>query len=327
MKNVLGIIAITATLIGCGGIADAQQPAKVWRIGVLVSSSPSLNVSRDAALRDGLRKFGYVESQNIIMEFRYAEGKLDRLAELAAELVRLKVDVIVVGGTRVALAAKQATSTIPIVLAGAGDPVPTGLVASYMRPGGNVTGVSRLSPDFIGNRVGLVKEAVPTAARLAVLSTPENPGHGPSLKEAELGASAWGMRVQSVAVRTPSALGSAFRDASKGRADALFVLPDALFHSHLSRLVELAAEHRLPTMYDRADFVEAGGLMSYAVNVNDLARRAAWYIDQIFQGAKPAELPMTEPTKYELVINLKAAKQIGLTIPPNMLARADRVIK
>lgn len=307
--------------------APAQQSVKVWRIGVLVSSSPSLSASRDEGLRQGLREFGYVEGQNIIMEYRYAEGKLDRLPDLAAELVRLKVDVIVVGGTRVALAAKQATSTIPIVLAGAGDPVPAGLVGSYMRPGGNVTGVSRLSPDFIGKRVGLVKEAIPKATRMAALSNADNPGHGPGLKEIELGALAWGMTLQSLVVRSPSDFESAFGAAAKGRADALFVMPDALFHSYLSRIVELAAKNRLPAMYDRADFVEAGGLMSYAVNLADLSRRAAWYVDQILKGAKPASLPMVEPTKYELVINLKVAKQLGLTIPPNVLARADKVIK
>ena len=327
MNKKIIVALIVAIALASVHPAEAQQPKKVWRIGVLVSSSPSLTASRDEGLRRGLRELGYTEGQNIIMEYRYAEGNLDRLPDLAAELVRLNVDVIVVGGTRVAAAAKQATSTIPIVIGGAGDPVRAGLVGSYIRPGENVTGVSRLSPDFTGRRLELLKEAIPKAIRVAALLNPDNPGHGPSLKEIELGAWALGMTPQSVAVRSPNDFESAFGAAIKGRADALFVMPDALFHSYLSRIVELAAKNRLPAMYDRDDFVEAGGLMSYAVNLADLSRRAAWYVDQILKGAKPADLPMVEPTKYQLVINLKTAKQIGLTIPPEMLMRADKVIK
>lgn len=327
MSKKIRIWLLATVFLATVPVVEAQQPAKVWKIGVLVSTSPSLNASRDEALRRGLREFGYVEGQNIIMEYRYAEGKLDRLPDLAAELVRLKVDVIVVGGTRVAVAAKQATGTIPIVIGGAGDPVRAGLIQSFMHPGGNVTGVSRLSPDFIGNRLGLLKEAIPKAIRVAALSNPDNPAHGPSLKEIDLGARALAMTLQSLAVRSPKDFESAFGAAAKGRADALFVMPDALFHSYLSRIVELAAKNRLPAMYDRADFVEAGGLMSYAVNVADLSRRAAWYVDQILKGSKPADLPMVEPTKYEFVINLKTAEALGVTIPPNVLARADKVIK
>ncbi len=325
-KKVVASVAATLILASVN-FGEAQQPAKVWRIGVLASGSPSLTASRDDGLRRGLRELGYVEGQNIIMEYRYAEGKLDRLPSLAAELVGLKVDVIVAGGTRVAVAAKQATSTIPIVIGGAGDPVRAGLVRSFTYPGGNVTGVSRISPDFTGKRLELLKEAVPKAARVAALSNPDNPGHGPSLKEIELGAWALGMTPQTLAVRSPNDFESAFGAAAKGRAEVLFVMPDALFHSYQSRIVELAAKNRLPASYDRADFVEAGGLMSYAVNLADLSRRAAWYVDQILKGSKPADLPMVEPTKSELVINLKTANTLGLTIPPNVLARADKVIK
>src|SRR5437867_936790 len=327
MKNILRFVAVALTLLVWGVMAEAQQPGKVWKIGVLVSTSQSLNASRDEALRQGLRELGYVEGKNISMEYRYAEGKLDRLPQLAAELVRQKVDVIVVSGTRVAVAAKEATSTIPIVIAGAGDPVRAGLISSFTRPGSNVTGVSRLSPDFIGKRVEVLKEVAPKTTRVAALSNPSNPSHGPGLKDLELGVRARGMMLQSAAARSPNELESAFGAAVKAGADALLVMPDAMFHSSLARVVELAAKHRLPAMYDRADFVEAGGLVSYAVNIADLSRRAAWYVDQILQGSKPADLPMVEPTRSELVINVKTAQALGLTIPPSVLARADKVIK
>jgi putative ABC transport system substrate-binding protein len=286
-----------------------------------------LNAFRDEAVRQGLRELGYVEGRNIIMEYRYAEGKLDRLPDLAADLVRSKVDLIIVGGTRVALAAKQATSTIPIVVAGAGDPLSVGLVESFKQPGGNVTGVSRVSPDFLGKRLGVLKEAFPKTHRVAALSNPDNPGHAPSLKQLEPGARLLGMTLQTVTARSPTDFVSAFEAATKLRANALFVMPDALFHSYLPRIVDLSAKNRLPAMYDRADFVEAGGLMSYAVDLGDLSRRAAWYVDQILRGAKPADLPMVEPATYELVINLRAAAQIGVTIPPDLLVRAHKVIR
>jgi putative ABC transport system substrate-binding protein len=261
------------------------------------------------------------------MEYRYAEGKLDRLSDLAADLVRLKPDVILVGGTRVAVAAKQATSTIPIVVAGAGDLVAAGLVDNLNRPGGNVTGVSRLSADIIGTRVELLKEIVPKVTRLATLLNPENPGYASSLREIELDALAQGVKLQLLAARSPDDLERAFRAAAKESANSLLVMVDAMFSNYRSRIVELAAKHRLPAIYDRVDFVEAGGLISYGMNLADLSRRAIWYVDQILKGAKPANLPLTEPAKFELVINLKTAKQIGLTIPPNVLARADKVIR
>jgi putative ABC transport system substrate-binding protein len=321
------VVSTLLFLVQAGAAGQAQEPAKVWRIGVLVSSSPSLNASRDQALRQGLRQFGYIEGTNLILEYRYAEGKLDRLPDLAGELVRVNPDVIIAGGTRVALAAKQATGTIPIVIAGVGDPLRTGLVRSFKQPGGNVTGVSRISPDFLGKRLGVLKEAFPKTVRVAALFNPDNPGHGPGLKEMELGARTRGMTLHPVAARAAWDFENSFEAAAKARAEALFVMPDALFHSYLTRIVNLAAQNRLPAIYDREDFVEAGGLMSYAVNVTDLSRRAAWYVDQILKGAKPAELPMVEPTTYELVVNLKAATQIGVALPPDLLVRAHRVIK
>jgi len=328
VKSISGLrVLICGLLLALSFPADAQEPAKVWRIGVLVSSSPSLNASRDEALRQGLHEIGYVEGKNIIMEYRYAEGKLDRLSDLAADLVRLKPDVILAGGTRVAVAAKQATSTIPIVVAGAGDLVAAGLVDNLNRPGGNVTGVSRLSADIIGTRVELLKEIVPKVTRLATLLNRENPGYAASLREIELDALAQGIKLQLLAARSPDDLERAFRAAAKESANSLLVMVDAMFSNYRSRIVELAAKHRLPAIYDRADFVEAGGLISYGMNLADLSRRAIWYVDQILKGAKPANLPLTEPAKFELVINLKTAKQIGLTIPPNVLARADKVIR
>ena len=307
--------------------ANAQQPTKVWKVGVLVSGSPSLNAARDEGLRQGLRELGYVEGQNLAIEFRYAEGKLDRLPQLARELVEEKPDVIVVAGTQVASAAKNATNTIPIVVAGAGDLVEAGLIKSFMYPGGNVTGVARMSPDFFGARLKLIKETLPKAVQVAALSNPKNPGHERGVKDAELGARALGMTFQNVTARTPNELDSAIRTASKVGASALFIMTDALFNNHVSGIAQLAIKNRLPAVYDRADFVEAGGLMSYGVNLTDLTRRAAQYVDQIFKGAKPSELTLVQSMKFDLLINLKTANQIGVTIPPEVLQRAVKVIK
>ena len=307
--------------------AFAQRPAKIWKIGVLVSSSPTLNKSRDEALLQGLRQFGYVEGKNIIMEYRYAEGKTDRLPQLARELVEQKPDVIVVGGTSVAVAAKNATTTIPIVVAGAGDLVEAGLIKSFMYPGGNVTGVARMSPDFFGDRLKLIKEVVPKTAQVAALTNPKNPGHGRSLKDAELGARSMGMTFQTVAARNANELDSAVRAAVSGGAHALFVMTDAFFNSHVAPIAQSAIRHRLPAIYDRAAFTEAGGLMSYGVNLADLSRRAAEYVDQVLKGAKPADLTLVQPTKFEFVINAKTADQLGVVVPPQVLARADKVIR
>ena len=327
MRKKIIWLALSAMLSALCVSVNAQQPTKVWKVGVLVSSSPSLNQVRDEGLRQGLRELGYVEGQNLAIEYRYAEGKLDRLPQLARELVEEKPDVIVVAGTQVASAAKEATSTIPIVVAGAGDLVEAGLIKSFMYPGGNVTGVARMSPDFFGARLKLIKETLPKAVQVAALSNPKNPGHERSLKDAELGARALGLTFQNVAARTPNELDSAIGAASKGGASALFVMTDALFNSQVSRIAQVAIKNRLPAVYDRADFVEAGGLMSYGVNLADLSRRAAQYVDQIFKGAKPSELTLVQSMKFDLAINLKTANQIGVTIPSAVVQRAVRVIK
>jgi putative ABC transport system substrate-binding protein len=306
---------------------QAQQPAKIWKIGVLVSTSRALNASREDNLWQGLRQLGYVEGKNVAMEYRYADGQLDRLPQLASDLVGLRVDVIVVSGTRAAVAAKQATSTIPIVLAGVGDPVQAGLVSSLLHPGSNVTGVSRLSPDFIGKRVELIKEVIPKTNLIAALSNPDNPAHAANLRQIDIKARALTIELEIVTARNPNEFESAFAAATKARADAFLLMSDALFHTYPSKIVELAAKNRLPAMYDRSDFVEAGGLMSFAVNIADLSRRAAAYVDKILKGSNPANLPVEEPTRYDLVVNLNAAHALELTIPPNVMARADRVIK
>jgi putative ABC transport system substrate-binding protein len=325
-KNVFSL-ALSALVLFLNFPAWAQQPAKIWKVGVLVSTSRSLNASRDDALWQGLRQLGYVDGRNITMEYRYADGQLDRLPPLAAELVGLKVDIIVVSGTRAAVAAKETTSTIPIVLAGVGDPVQAGLINSLTHPGSNVTGVSRLSPDFIGKRVELIKEIIPKATQIAALSNPDNPAHAANLREIDIGARAKAIRLQTVTARSPKDFENAFGAATKEHSDALLVMPDALFHSYPTRLTELAAKNHLPAMYDRSDFVEAGGLMSFAVDIADLSRSAARYVDQILKGAKPSDLAVEEPTRYDLVVNLNAAKALGLTIPSSVLVRADKVIR
>lgn len=320
------LLAVTLVLILCGS-ARAQESAKVWKIAVLVSSTEALNKPRDEGLRQGLRELGYEEGKNIVFEYRFAEGKTDRLAQLAKELVTTKPDVIVVGGTAVAVAAKQATGTIPIVVAGAGDLVEAGLIKSYMYPGGNVTGVGRLSADFFGARMKLIKEILPKATQIAALSNPKNPGHGPSLKDAELGARSSGLMFYPAKAQSASELDGAIAGAAKAGSNALFVLTDAMFNSQVARIANLAMKHRLPAIYDRADFVEAGGLLSYGVNLPDLSRRAAEYVDQILKGKKPGDLTLVQPTKFDLAVNLKTAQQIGVTIPPAVLERATKVVK
>jgi ABC-type uncharacterized transport system substrate-binding protein len=325
MKIIFRITAIVVLLVGA--IAEAQQPEKIWKIGVLVSGTEALNKSRDDALRQGLREFGYEEGKNIVFEYRHGEGKTDRLPQLARELVEQKPDVIVVGGTSVAVAAKNATSTIPIVVAGAGDLVEAGLIKSYMFPGGNVTGVGRLSADFFGARLKLIKEILPKATQISALSNPKNPGHGRSLKEAELGARSQALSFHSATAQNANELDGAIAGAAKAGSNALFVLTDALFNSQISRIAQAALKNRLPAVYDRADFVDAGGLMSYGVNLPDLSRRAAEYVHHIIKGKKPGDLTLVQPTKFDLSVNLKTASQIGVTIPANVVARADRVIK
>jgi putative ABC transport system substrate-binding protein len=320
-------LALCAVLFALGAGAQAQQADKTWKIGVLVSSTASVNAARDQAFREGLLKLGYEEGKNIALVYRYAEGKTDRLPQLARELIAEKPDVIVVGGTAVAVAAKNATGTIPIVVAGAGDLVEAGLIKSFMYPGGNVTGVARMSADFFGDRLKLIKEVLPKASQITALSNPNNPGHGRSLKDAELGARSLGLSFQSVTARSANELGAAIDAAAKGGASALFPMTDALFNSHLTQIAQLNIKHRLPSVYDRADFVEAGGLLSNGVNLPDLSRRAAEYVQQILKGAKPGDLTLVQPTKFDLAVNLKTAQQIGVSIPPEVLQRAVKVIK
>jgi putative ABC transport system substrate-binding protein len=269
-----------------------------------------------------------VEGENIVIEWRYAEGKLDRPPALVAELVRLKVDVIVTSGQGITRAAKEATATIPIVMTQDRDPVGNGFVASLARPGGNITGLTNLSSELSGKRLELLKEVVPKLSRVAAIGTSTIPGNAQTLKEIELTAGAFKVQLQYLDVLSPKDIETAFRAAGKGRADAvLWLVAGPVANPHLKQIAELAIKSRLPTIYNGRAFVEAGGLMSYGVNVNDLDRRAATYVDKILKGRKPADLPVEQPTKFELIINLKAAKQIGLTIPPNVLARADKVIR
>ena len=328
MKREIFAVALYAMLVAfCLPTEAQQQPAKVHRIGFLATVSPSTISARVDAFRQGLREHGYAEGKNIVIEYRYAEDKLDRLPALAAELVRLKVDVIVTAAPPPTHAAKEATSTIPIVMGFDDDPVGSGFVASLARPGGNITGLSTLSPEISGKQLELLKEVVPKLSRLAVLGTSTRPGNAQSLRETELAAAAFGVKLQSLDVRSATDIETAFRAAGKGRAEAVLVLGGPVFNSQRAEVVSLAVKSRLPAIYARSEFVEDGGLMTYGVSISDLMRRAATYVDKILKGAKPADLPVEQPTKFELVINLKSAKLIGLTIPHSVLARADRVIR
>jgi putative tryptophan/tyrosine transport system substrate-binding protein len=309
-------------------LAQAQLPTKISRIGYLDGAFPSTNAARIDAFRQGLRELGYVEGKNIVIESRHAEGKLDRLPALAAELVSLKVEVLVMGGGGASTGSgKEATKTIPIVMVAAVDPVGQGFVTSLARPGGNVTGLSTLSPEISGKRLELLKEIVPKLSRAAVLGTSTGTATALSLKEVEPAAGALGVKLQFVDVLGPKDIQTAFQAASKGRAEGVLVLTGPVINLQRKQIAELAAKNRLPAIYPFPDYVEAGGLMSYSANIVDLYRRAATYVDKILKGAKPADLPVEQPIKFEFIINLKAAKQIGLTIPPNVLARADKVIR
>ncbi len=308
-------------------MALAQQPKKVPRIGFLTTLSPSTISDRIEAFRQGLRELGYVEGKNIVIEWRYAEEKLDRLPALVSELVGLKVDVIVTGGTAATRPAKQATVTIPIVMAFDDDPIGSGFAASLARPGGNITGLSTQASEISGKRLELLREIVPKLSRVAVLGTSTRPGNAQSLREVELAAGALGVKLQYLDVLSPEDIETAFRGASKGRAEAVLTLNSTVLISHRRQVADLAVKSRLPAIYYAPEFVEDGGLVTYGVSITDLFRRAASYVDKILKGAKPADLPVEQPKKFEFIVNLKAAKQIDLTIPPNVLARADRVIK
>ena len=319
------ISAFALTFAFAGAVAQAQQPANIPRIGYLGSTSVS---ARTEAFRQGLRELGYVEGKNIVIEWRRHEGKVDRLPALAAELVRLKVDIIITAGAPAARAAKEATPTIPIVMTQVGDPVANGFVASLAQPGGNITGLSTLAPELSGKRLELLKEVVPRLSRVAVFGTSTNPDNAPSLKEVEFAAKGLGVKLQYLNVLDRKDSETAFQAAVKGRAEAvLMMVSGPVANSQRPQIAELAAKSRLPVIYSGRTDVEAGGLMTYGVNNADLDRRAATYVDKILKGAKPGELPVEQPKKFELIINLKAAKQIGLTIPPNLLARADKVIR
>ncbi|HEV8720620.1 MAG TPA: ABC transporter substrate-binding protein [Candidatus Binatia bacterium] len=307
--------------------AEAQQPMKIPRIGFLSATSPSAIAARVEAFRRGLRELGYVEGKNIVIEWRYAEGKLDRLGELAAELVRLKVDVIVSAGPPPTRTAKQATATIPVVMAMDTDPVGNGFVASLARPGGNITGLSTLFPEISGKRLELLNETFPNLFRVAVLGTSTSPSYSPMMREIEVAAKALKLQVQYLDVFDSKDIDTAFRAANKARAQALLTLGSPILDSERAHVANRAIENRLPAIYPQIEYTEAGGLMYYGANTPELFRHAATYVDKILKGAKPADLPVEQPTKFELVINSKTAKQIGLTIPPNVLARADKVIR
>jgi putative tryptophan/tyrosine transport system substrate-binding protein len=324
MKAKIRLLTLALVFMAITCLADAQQPNKIPRIGYL---SPRHGVEpREDAFRQGLRELGYIEGQNIVIEWRYAEGKLDRLPNLAAELVASKMDVIVAQAPAAVRAVKNATGTIPIIMAHGGDPVAQRFVASLARPGGNVTGLSNFSAELGGKRLELLREAFPKVSRVGAIWNPDAPGPVLSFKELEIAAKALKVPLESLQVRGPNDFEGAFQ-AARERAGSLVVIQDVVTVTRLKRIVELAAMHRLRAIYMEKEWAEAGGLMSYGVNQPDLHRRAAIYVDKILKGAKPADLPVEQPTKFELVINLKTAKQIGLTIPPEVLYRADKIIK
>jgi putative ABC transport system substrate-binding protein len=321
-------VLVTIAVVCLGAIVEAQERVKVPRIGVLFPGSPATFALRTKAFLQGLGELGYLEGKTIAIEWRWAEEKVERLPELAAELVRLNVDAIVANGTPAIKAVKNATQSIPIVMAVVGDPVGTGLVASLARPGGNVTGFTILAPDLSGKRLELLKEVVPKLSRVAAMLNPTNPVYRPELQETQDAARSLGLQIQPIVeVSDLNTLQEGFTILSRDRARALILLTDAIFYSMRGRILEYAAKSRMPVMYWGSEFADAGGLMSYGPFINELFHRTATHVDKILKGAKPADLPVEQPTKFEFVINLKTAKQIGLTIPPNVLARADRVIK
>jgi putative ABC transport system substrate-binding protein len=328
-KRLLGFALsfVVVSILELGASAKAQMTTKTPRIARLSPSSAAADAPVLEAFRQGLRDHGWIEGKNIVMEYRFSDGKPDRLPQLAAELVRLKVDVILTGATVGALAAKQATNTIPIVVVTTGDFVASGLVSSLARPGGNLTGLTALGQELSGKRLQLLKEAVPGISRVAVLSNPNNPDSRLSVNDVETAAPTVGVQPQVHEVGEPTGFDGAFQAMSQARVDGLMVLTDAMFLTYRKRIVELSAKSRLPTMYPISEFTNAGGLMFYGASFPAMYRRAAFYVDKILKGAKPADLPVEQPTKFDFVINLKAAKQIGLTIPQWMLMRADKVIK
>jgi len=321
------VVTLTLALLTMPLAADAQQAGKIYRIGVLETISATLNVANLDALRKGLRELGYVEGRNVVIEYRSADGRAERFPDLATELVRLKVDLIVTRGTPAARAAKNATGTIPVVMAAIGEPLGTGVVASLARPGGNVTGLSAFVTELEGKRLELLREMVPRIARIAALFNMSNPLFPPVWKELEASARSQGVQAQLLDVRDPRDIGRAFEAAIKQRAEALTVGLDAVTQVNVRLIADLARKHRLPTIYPSREFVDAGGLISYGVSYPHLYLRAATFVDKIFKGATPGNLPVEQPTRFELVINLKTANALDLTIPPSVQLRADHVVE
>jgi len=326
MKTKIPLLALAITLATVQ-IPQAQQLKKIPRIGFLSANTASSARGSVEGFRQGLRELGYVEEQTIAIEYRYAEGKLDRLPDLAAELVRLKADVIVAGGSPAVMAAKAATTTIPIVITGGTDPVATGIVASFARPGGNITGVTIMNAELAGKRLELLKETSPKVSRVAVLWNSTNPGAAVVFKQTKAASQGLHLQLQSLEVKSVNDLEGALKTATGSGANALVLLAGSPIQEHLKQVAEFAIKNQLLSIYDRSSFVAAGGLMSYGTNTADTSRHAATYVDKILKGAKPADLPVEQPTKFELVINLKTAKQIGVTIPQSIVYQADRVIK
>jgi putative ABC transport system substrate-binding protein len=327
VKIISALVALVVTLLGYGVCAEAQQPAKMPKIGWLSRNSASSPPSMFLAVQRDLQARGYVEGKNIAFEFRYADNNPDRLPGLADELVGLKVDVFLTGGPPDALACKTATRTIPIVFTNVADPVALGLVDSLARPGGNITGFTIISEVLAAKRLELLKETVPKLSRVAMLWNPQNPGNTQQWKESQLAARALGLQLHSMEVSSADKFESAFKEAVKALSGALAIAQDPLVNSHIKLIADLAIKNRLAAMYTLGQFVESGGLMSYGADQAEQARRVAVMVDKILKGAKPADVPVEQPTKFELVINLKTAKTLGLTIPPTMLTRAQRVVK
>jgi ABC-type uncharacterized transport system substrate-binding protein len=320
------LTAVVLLLLAPPIAPEAQPPAKVVRIGALTVGLPRATPAVEAFLQ-ALRELGYVEGRNMVLEFRFAEGRIDGLPALASELVRLQVDVIVTEGNAAALAAKHATSTIPIVMAIAADPVKAGVVASLSRPGGNITGLTAIDPELSGKRVDLLKEAVPKIALVAVMWNPSNPASADLLRETEAAARSLGIQVQGIEVRNPAELEGAFKAVTNAHPSALITIGDGMLSSLRTRIVDFALKSRLPAIFHAREFAEAGGLMSYGSNPADSIRRTAVLVDKVLKGTKPADLPIEQPTKIDLVINLKTARALGLTIPPSLLLRADQLIE
>jgi putative ABC transport system substrate-binding protein len=328
MKAKILVYTLAVFILTAIHVVEAQQSAKVPRIGFLSAvSSASIPRNRIEAFRQGLRDLGYVEGKNIVIEYRYADGNQDRLKEIVAELLRLKVEVIVTGGPTATRPAKEATSTTPIVMGFDSDPVGSGFVASLARPGKNITGLSTLHPEISGKQLELLKEIVPRLSRVGVLGNWTQPGNKQALTELKAAGQVLGLQLQYLEIQTGKDIDIVFREATKGRAEAILVLVSPVIIYQQAHFIDVATKNRLPAMYSQPEFVDAGGLFSYTASFSDLFRRAATYVDKILKGAKPAELPIEQPIKFEFIINLKAAKQIGLTVPPNVLARADKVLK